>query len=70
MYLNSWKLSFDTEKYIPFGVLVWVKLPHLPLQRWSDEVLASIGNSLWRYIDKYEPKSPMFSFARICVEVD
>ena len=31
MYLNKWDLSFDPEKYIPFLVLVWVKLPHLPL---------------------------------------
>ena len=32
--------------------------------------MTSIGNSLGWYIDKSEPKYPMFSCAWICVEVD
>ena len=31
MYLNKWDLSFDPKKDISKAVLVWVKLPHLPL---------------------------------------
>ena len=63
-------MSFDLEKYIPTVVLVQVKLPPLPLHCCFDDVLAAIGNSLGQYIDKLETKSPLFSYARICVEVD
>ena len=70
MYLNKWDLSFDLEKDIPKAVSVWVKLPHLPLHCWNDEDFQAIGNTLGKYIDKLELKSPMFSCARICVEVD
>ena len=51
-------------------MLVWIRLPNLPLHYWNDEALQSIGNSLGRYIDKAEPKGPLFGCARICVEVD
>ena len=70
MYLNKWDLSFNPEKDIPKAVPVWVKLPHLPLHCWNDEDFRAIGNTLGKYIDKSEPKSPMFSYARICIEVD
>ena len=70
MYLNKWDLSFNPEKYIPKEVPVWVKLPHLPLHCWNDEDFRTIGNTLGKYVDKSEPKAPMFSYARICVEVD
>ena len=55
---------------MPSTVLVWVRLPHLPLHCWNDETLHEIGNSLGKYIDKAEPKGPLFSCAKICVEVD
>ena len=32
--------------------------------------MQAIGNSLGNYIDKAEPKGPLFSYARICIEVD
>ena len=70
MYLNKWDLFFDPEKDIASSVPVWVKLPHLPLHCWSDEDLKAIGNTLGKHIDKSEPKHPMFSCARICIEVD
>ena len=70
MYLNKWDLSFDPEKYIPSSVLVWVKLPHLALHCWNVEDLKVIGNVLGKYVYKSEPKPPMLSCSRICVEVD
>ena len=69
MHLNKWDLSFDPEKEIPKAVLVWAKLPRIPLHYWNDEDFCSIGNTLGKYINKLEPKAPMFSCARICVEV-
>ena len=70
MYLNKWDLSFNPEKDVPKAIPVWVKLPHLPLHCWNDEDFRAIGNTLGKYVDKSEPKAPMFLSARICVEVD
>jgi hypothetical protein len=70
MYLNKWSLKFNLENNIPFVVLVWMRLPHLPLHYWNDETLKCIGNILGRYIDKAYPKEGMFTCARICIEVD
>ena len=70
MYLNKWDLSFDVEKDIPSKVPVWVKLPHLLLHCWNDEVLKTIEKSLGKYIDKSYSNPPMFSCTRICVEAD
>jgi hypothetical protein len=61
--------DFDPESDIPFAVLVWVLLPHLPFHCWGDGSLKSIGNTVGKYIDKAKPKSSMFSYARICVEI-
>jgi hypothetical protein len=36
----------------------------------GDEVLKSIGDTLGKFIDTVEPKSTMYSCARICVEVN
>lgn len=70
LYLNRWNLSFDSKKDVPSAVPVWVRLPHLPLHYWDDDTLMAIGNALGKYIDKAEPKGPLFACARICVEVD
>lgn len=51
-------------------MLVWVSLPHFPFHFWGDEVLKSIGDTLGKFINRAEPKSIMYSCARICVEVD
>ena len=61
LYLNCWSLSFDAKKDVPSTVSVWVRLPHLPLHCWNDETLQAIGNSLGNYINKAEPKGPLFS---------
>ena len=52
MYLNKWDLSFNPEKDIPKAILVWVKLPHLPMHCWNDEDFKAIGNMLGKYVDK------------------
>ena len=70
MYLNRWTPKLNPKNDIPSSVLVWVKLPHLPLHCWNDEYLKAIGNSLGKYIDKSEKIPPKFSYERICVEVD
>jgi hypothetical protein len=70
MYLKRWSPKFNLENDIPYAIPVWVHLPHLPLHCWSDDALCCIGNTLGKYMDGVEPRENMFSYARICVEVD
>ena len=69
LYLKKWNPNFDLNQDVPSVVLVWVRLPHLPLHCYSTKSLAAIGNTLGKYIDKAERRD-QYTCARICVEVD
>lgn len=51
---------------------MWVKLYNLPLHFWYIKVLASIGNALGKFlkVDSERLSKDIYTFARICVEVD
>ena len=51
--LHRWYLGFNLLKNTPSNNLIWVKLPSLPLELWSKETLAEIGNAIGRcvYVD-------------------
>ena len=68
-YLNKWTPYFDPTQDVISIVLVWVRLPHLPLHCWNLESLETIGNKLVKYIDRVERKD-QYLCARICVEVE
>ena len=70
LYLKKWTPDFDPELDIPSVIPVWVRLPHLPLYCWGDELVRAIGNAVGKYINWSEPKDNMQACARICVEVD
>ena len=61
--------DFDPSQDAMSVVLIWVRLPHLPLHYWNSDFLEAIGNKLSKYIDRAEQKD-QYSCARICVEVD
>lgn len=48
--LSLWYAGFDPLKNTPSNCLIWVKLPNLPLELWTEESLAKIGNSIGRFI--------------------
>jgi hypothetical protein len=56
LYLKRWHPSFDLESEVPKEVLVWVRLPNLPIHYWNSSSLQAIGNGLGNYIDKAYPK--------------
>jgi hypothetical protein len=70
LYINKWTPEFDPENDIPSSIPIWVQLLHLPFHCWGDEVLKIIGDTLGKFIERVEPKSSMYSCARICVEFD
>jgi len=52
LYLNSWTPDFYLENDISSVVLVWLRLPYLPLHCWNNETIRNIGNTLGKYIDR------------------
>jgi len=49
--LKWWSPLFDREHEQIGAGLIWVRLPGLPLQFWSEEVFIRIGNALGTYLD-------------------
>lgn len=70
LYLNYWSPRFNSKCDVPSSVLVWMKLPYIPLHFWNDVTCRLIVKSLRKYIACSEPKDGLFSCDRICVEVD
>jgi len=51
---------------------IWVRLPNLPLPFWHHKVLEDIGSTLGKFkkIDLEKPQKGLFTFSRICMEID
>ena len=69
LYLNRWMLDFDPAVDVPSAVLVWVRLPNLPVHCWNWDLLKHIRNTLMKFIDRVNNKDE-YDCACICVEVD
>jgi len=48
--LSRWYIGFDPLKNTPSNSMIWVKLPNLPLELWSEETLAKIGDSIGKFV--------------------
>ena len=68
--MNKWTLDLDFEADIPSMIPVQIHLQHLTLHYWNDQSLKAIGNALGKYIDKFETKEGIISYARICIKLD
>lgn len=64
--------EFDANTFVVSQMPVWVRLHNLPIHFWDQTILACIGNSIGRFIkmDTQRIEERIFTFARICVEVD
>ena len=72
LFITPWFPNFDANTMEVTNMPVWVRLYNLPLHFWNENVLGCIGNTLGRYIktDTQRLEERIFTFARICVEVD
>lgn len=72
LFVTPWFSDFDANTMVVSRMPVWVRLHNLPLHFWHFKSLTAIGNSLGRMlkIDKDRHLKGIFTFARICVEVD
>ncbi|XP_048502800.1 uncharacterized protein LOC125498608 [Beta vulgaris subsp. vulgaris] len=72
LIVKQWTASFDFHKEVLKVIPIWVRLPNLPLNCWSDDSLSRIGSLLGVpiYADECTTKIFRVSFARILVEMD
>jgi len=72
LFLTPWFPEFDANSMVVTKMPVWVRLPNLPLPFWHHMVLEDIGNLLGSFIkrDPDRNEQGLFTYARICVEID
>lgn len=72
LFMIPWFLSFHSTTMVVSKMPIWVRTHNLPLHFWHHKVLEGIGNSLAKFIKIYTNRvsKGIFTFARICVEVD
>lgn len=70
--LKRWSPLFDPEREQIGAGPLWVRLPGLPLQYWSEEALIKIGNALGTYLDhdRTYVESKKQTLARVLVHLD
>lgn len=72
LFVTPWFPEFDANTTVVSRMPVWVRLHNLPLHFWHFRTLTAIGNTLGKMlkIDTDRHLKGIFTFARICVEVD
>lgn len=72
LFTTPWFSGFDANTMKVSTMPIWVRLHGLPLHFWHHKVLTAIGNSLGKFLKMDEDRvvRGIFTFARICVEVD
>jgi len=70
--LKRWTPLFDPEtEHIGIGP-VWIRLPGLPLQYWSEDIFRRIGNAIGSFMDydKSYQHTGMMAYARLLINLD
>jgi hypothetical protein len=57
IYLNHWTPSFDPVVEVPKDVLVWVRLPNLPIHCWNPTSLQAIEMGLVSILTGQTPRT-------------
>lgn len=72
LFVTPWFPGFDVNSMVVSKTSIWVRVHNLPLPFWHHLVLEGIGNSLGRFLklDRERMEKWIFTFARICVEMD
>ncbi|XP_059070691.1 uncharacterized protein LOC131860310 [Cryptomeria japonica] len=72
LFIKPWHSGFNATEDLPTRVPVWVRLPWLPLEFWREDILLRIAALLGKpaAIAQNNLEKKVFSYARICVEID
>lgn len=72
MVLKHWEPNFNFKRDMIRTILVWVKLPNLPLPLWGASSLGKIGSAIGRplFTNECTTNKLRISFVRILAEID
>ena len=72
LYMQHWNPTFNPSTTSISTVLVWVRLPNLPLHLWNDPSLRAIENVIGQFHSICLNTTKFFrtTYARICVQMD
>ncbi|CAN1259077.1 hypothetical protein LINPERPRIM_LOCUS10068 [Linum perenne] len=72
LVVHQWSPEFRVSDSLPAKMVVWVRLPLMPIQYYHAQVLTSLGNLLGRTvkIDYNTQHAERGKFARMAVEID
>lgn len=72
MFVKEWVTGFNLKDDMLRTLLIWVKLPSLPLHLWGSKILGKIGSAIGKpmFSDECTANKLRVSYARILVEVD
>lgn len=72
LIVQRWRPFFSLTASISQKVVVWVRIPNLPIELCNEKLLPRIGNTIGNMlkIDKVTSLQSRGKFARICVELD
>ena len=67
-FIISWLAYFDATSMMVTKMIVWVRLPNLPLPFWP--TLEDIGNSLGKFIKEGCEKNQLGLFTYACIRLE
>jgi len=72
LFITPWFPKLDATTMVFSTMPVWMRLPNLPLPFKHPKVIEYIGNTLGKFkkIDNERTTKGIFTFVRICVEID
>lgn len=70
--MERWKPHFNSYHQEAIKVVVWIRLPNLPVEYYNKDVLFMLGNSLGKTfkVDLITQDILIAKFARLIVELD
>ncbi|XP_057849635.2 uncharacterized protein LOC131060417 [Cryptomeria japonica] len=72
LFVKPWHPRFNSADDLPSRVLVWIRLPRLPLEFWREDILhqiAALHGKLVVFAHQSLDKN-VISYAHICVDID
>ncbi|CAN1816349.1 hypothetical protein LINPERHAP1_LOCUS27742, partial [Linum perenne] len=72
LVIQQWDPSFRVSDKLPSKMVVWARLPHLPILFYHPQILTALGNLIGRTvrIDFTTQNDERGKFARLAVEID
>lgn len=72
MIIKQWSANINFHEEVLKVILIWVKMPNLPLNCWGEDSLSRISNVLGvsLYADECTSQGLRVSYARLLIEMD